>query len=99
MTVKLLTEPEVAEILRVSTTTVKRLRAAGKLAYLPGWRVLIDSADLDAYIQNSKRGGPAKDTEPDRAKAAKAADDAARAWAFEKVLLRPVRRKLKPKSS
>jgi excisionase family DNA binding protein len=52
---KLLTEPEVAEILRCSPYTVARLRKAGKLPYLPGRPVLIDEADLLAYIEDKKR--------------------------------------------
>ncbi|MBQ0820026.1 helix-turn-helix domain-containing protein [Microvirga sp. HBU67558] len=52
---KLLTEPEVAEILRCSTRTVARMREAGKLPYIPGRPVLIDEADLLAYIASRKR--------------------------------------------
>jgi hypothetical protein len=36
MAFKLLTEPEVAEMLRCSVYTVARLRKSGKLAYIPG---------------------------------------------------------------
>lgn len=47
---RLLTQEEVAERLRVSQSTIKRLRLDGKLAYVPGRPILIDQADLDAYI-------------------------------------------------
>jgi hypothetical protein len=47
---KLLTEPEVAEILRCSPNTVARLRKAGKLPFVPGRPVLIDETDLLALI-------------------------------------------------
>jgi excisionase family DNA binding protein len=60
-TPKLLTEPEVAEILRCSTRTVARLREAGKLPYIPGRPVLIDEADLLVYIESVKK---AVDPEP-----------------------------------
>ena len=52
---KLLIEPEVAEILRCSPATVARLRKAGKLPYIPGRPVLIDEADLLAYIEKKKQ--------------------------------------------
>ena len=50
---RLLTEIEVAETLRCSTSKVKRLRLAGKLAYLPGRPVLIREDDLNAYLENA----------------------------------------------
>ncbi|MER8515556.1 helix-turn-helix domain-containing protein [Mesorhizobium sp. M1060] len=46
---KLLLQDEVAEILRCSVSTIRRLRQSGKLAYLPGRPVLIDEADLAQY--------------------------------------------------
>ena len=66
---EMLTEPEVAEILRCSTSKVKRLRLGGKLAYLPGRPVLVSRADLAAYIDSMKVGA----TTPDPGVAAKAA--------------------------
>jgi hypothetical protein len=50
---KLLTEPEVAEILHCSPYTVARLRKAGKLPYIPGRPVLIHETDLLALVGNS----------------------------------------------
>lgn len=55
MTPKLLTESEVAEILRCSTSKVKRLRLGGHLAYVPGRRVLISEDDLNAFLEARKR--------------------------------------------
>jgi hypothetical protein len=45
----LLTEAEVALRLRCSPSKVKRLRLAGKLAYLPGRPVMIREAAVAAY--------------------------------------------------
>jgi excisionase family DNA binding protein len=47
-----LLESEAAERLRCSTRTVRRLRASGKLAYLPGRPTLIDESDLNAYVDS-----------------------------------------------
>ncbi|WP_315918645.1 helix-turn-helix domain-containing protein [Mesorhizobium sp. SP-1A] len=49
----LLTEKEVADKLRCSTSKVKRLRLDGKLAYLPGRPVMIREGDLNAYIESA----------------------------------------------
>ena len=54
MTFRMLLEVEVAELLRCSTTKVKRLRLSGKLAYVPGRPVLIAETDLDDYIQRER---------------------------------------------
>ncbi|WP_245295732.1 helix-turn-helix domain-containing protein [Rhizobium rhizosphaerae] len=79
----MLTEPEVAERLRCSTSKIKRLRAAGKLAYLPGRPVLIDERDLDAFISGQKRIG----RELERPSNETAANtDEAREWALAQVL-------------
>ncbi|MCW2317217.1 excisionase family DNA binding protein [Rhodoblastus acidophilus] len=51
----LLTEPEVAERLRCSTSKVKRLRRQRRLAYIPGRPVLIDEDDLLAYLDDVKQ--------------------------------------------
>lgn len=55
---KFLTEPEAAEILRCSTSKIKRLRLGGVLPYYPGRPVLIDEADLQAYLDELKRNAP-----------------------------------------
>lgn len=47
-----LTENEVAARLRCSASKVKRLRLDGKLAYFKGRPVLIDEADVDAYLES-----------------------------------------------
>lgn len=47
---KLHTEREAATLLGRSIFTVQRLRKAGKLPWLPGRPILIDDADLQAYI-------------------------------------------------
>ncbi len=51
-----LTEPEVAERLRCSTTKVKRLRLSGRLPFIKGRPVLIDEADLLSFIASAKLG-------------------------------------------
>jgi hypothetical protein len=52
---KLLTQLEVAKILRCSPYTVARLRKARKLTFIPGKPVLIDQADVLAYIEIQKQ--------------------------------------------
>jgi excisionase family DNA binding protein len=49
----LLTQDEVAVILRCSPQTVRRLRIAGKLPYLPGRPIKVRSEDLDRWIAKS----------------------------------------------
>lgn len=51
----LLTQKEVSERLRCSTSKIKRLRLDGKLAYLPGRPVLVRESDLNAYIETGLR--------------------------------------------
>jgi len=48
---KLLTQQEVAEILRRDVKSEQRLRAKGELGYLPGRPVMIPQAELDAYLE------------------------------------------------
>lgn len=79
---KLLTEPEVAKILRCHRSKVKRLRLAGKLAYLVGRPVLIRETDLEAYIEGQTRRQEAKE------RATKPQVKAARQWALEQILLK-----------
>ncbi|OLP52618.1 hypothetical protein BJF92_14465 [Rhizobium rhizosphaerae] len=79
----MLTEPEVAERLRCSTSKIKRLRFAGKLDYLPGRPVLIDERDLDAFISGQKRIGR-EHGRPSNEIAART--DEAREWALAQVL-------------
>lgn len=50
----LLTEAEVAERLRCSAAKVKRLRLSGALAFIRGRPVLVDEADLAAYIEGQR---------------------------------------------
>lgn len=64
-TPKLLTQPEAAKILRCSPYTVARIRKAGKLPYIPGRPVLIDEADLLAYIESKKLAAAKRDPEPE----------------------------------
>lgn len=79
----MLTEPEVAERLRCSTSKIKRLRFAGKLAYLPGRPVLIELSELEDYIRREKRIG--RELEGSSNETA-ARTDEARAWALAQVL-------------
>ncbi|WP_393986765.1 helix-turn-helix domain-containing protein [Xanthobacter flavus] len=52
---ELLTEEEVAVLLRCSCAKVKRLRLSGAMAYLPGRPPLILRDDLNAYIEGARR--------------------------------------------
>ena len=58
----ILTEKEVADKLRCSTSKVKRLRLDGKLAYLPGRPVMIRETDLNAYIESALCRNPPIET-------------------------------------
>ncbi|WEZ82192.1 helix-turn-helix domain-containing protein [Rhizobium sp. 32-5/1] len=83
-----LTEPEVAKLLRCSTSKVKRLRLAGKLDHVPGRPVLISSADLKAYLDSIKvHALPGDGAEPPRSAAAagEAAESARVAFAKYKA--------------
>jgi excisionase family DNA binding protein len=62
----LLTEAEVAALLRCSQQTVARLRYAGKLAYIPGRPVKIRQEDFDRWLvcNRGKRIGWAAKREP-----------------------------------
>ncbi|OLP60340.1 hypothetical protein BJF93_15395 [Xaviernesmea oryzae] len=88
---KFLTEPEAAEILQCSSSKIRRLRFSGELAYIPGRPVLIEEADLEAYIEEKRRQRAQKEAEY---RAARAPMDAKK-WAALAVLLKPDRRKPK----
>lgn len=51
---ELLTEAEVAERLRCSVARVRKLRAAGRLAYLPGRPILVTEADFAAFVETER---------------------------------------------
>ncbi len=57
----LLTQTEVAARLCCSLSKVAALRRNGLLKYLPGRPVLIDDADLNRYVEQSKCSGPLHD--------------------------------------
>lgn len=79
------TEPEVAEMLRCSTSKIKRLRQSGALAYIPGRPVLIAETDLTEYLehlkQNAKPPPPPKPMTPQEEYAAMM--QSARDWAIK----------------
>jgi hypothetical protein len=84
-----LTEPEVAKILRRHPSAIKRLRLAGKLAYLPGRPVLIARTALEDYIGSiairtaePPSVPPPSPEKGEKTEAEKIAD--ARAWALKK---------------
>lgn len=52
-TIKLLTQAEVAIILRRGVKSVSRLRTSGELGYLPGSPVMIPESEVDAYLQRA----------------------------------------------
>ncbi len=112
MTERFLTEPEVAEILRCSTSKVKRLRLGGKLTYLEGRPVLVRQEDLDAYLSSVTRGKSPASSEAtaspeldiveqirqkNAAKAKSSMD--ARTWALNQMFKRQRRASQKPAPS
>lgn len=86
-----LTEPEVAERLRCSTTKVKRLRLSGKLSYIPGRPVLIDEADLQSYIDEVKVLKDAKAAQLVKKTGSRGHPDP-RIWAAQQILIPRIRR-------
>ncbi len=71
----LLLESEVAERLRCSKVTVRRLRSTGQLAYIPGRPIRISEADLADYIERQRIAVEASIPTPESLKrAAEAAD-------------------------
>ncbi|WP_455977514.1 helix-turn-helix domain-containing protein [Methylorubrum populi] len=52
---KLFTEAEVAERLNCSVARIRKLRAAGRLAYLPGRPVLIIERDFTAFVETERQ--------------------------------------------
>lgn len=87
---KLLTEREVAERLRCHISKIRRLKRAGKIAYIPGKPVYILESDLNAYLERARRVAKAK-PEPGSPEALTAAEEAARARARKKWLQRKMR--------
>ncbi len=79
--VRLLTENEVARVLRCSPEKIRKLRRDGLLAFVPSRPVMIDEADLAAYVESVKaRARPAAcDPEPPAPQATALADAAASA--------------------
>lgn len=81
---QLMSELEVAEVLRCSSTKIKRLRLSGEISYLPGPPVLIAREDLDAFIERRK----IKATAEVAAKGAEESRESARAWAIRQKFKR-----------
>ena len=93
---KFLLQHEVAERLRCSMTTVKRLRTEGKLAYLPGRPVKIRERDLQAYIEAEMiQAQKPKPAPVDRPHGMSAVEANARLWAMNAVLFKREPRKPK----
>ncbi|MFB9222328.1 helix-turn-helix domain-containing protein [Paracoccus cavernae] len=84
---KLLTEPEVAELLRCSTTKIKRLRLSGALAYYVGRPTLIAETDLLAYLETIRRNAEPPPP-PTSEQKARADLQSAREWAIKAKLKR-----------
>ena len=51
---KMLLQSEAAEFLSCSEQKVKRLRLSGRLPYIPGRPVLIDEADVVAFLEEER---------------------------------------------
>jgi hypothetical protein len=77
----MLTEPEVAERLRCSTSKIKRLRLSGQLPYLSGRPLLIAEEDLEAFISARKRSATAATPPEEQGEA-----NDARGWALAQIL-------------
>ncbi len=90
----LLTEAEVAKVLRCSTSKIKRLRYAGELPFLPGRPVLIAEEDLHTFIASRKCGGnsPQLPPQPQTRPQTQADIAAAREWALNQILRRSKKR-------
>ena len=86
----LLTETEVAQRLRCSASKVKRLRLSGDLPYIAGRPVLIDEADLAAWLDGQKLRAQLRSAPATCGRTRGASD--ARAWAFETIALRGSRK-------
>ncbi len=89
----LLTETEVAEKLRCSTSKIKRLRMSGELPYIVGRPVLIDETDLIAFIDARKRRAAPAQKPITKAEETNISADEARAWALKKVFGTPQRKR------
>lgn len=51
----LFTEAEVAKRLNCSVSRIRKLRAAGRLAYLPGRPVLVTERDFNAFVETERQ--------------------------------------------
>lgn len=89
----LLTEIEVAEKLRCSTSKIKRLRMSGELPYLRGRPVLVDEADLIVFIEGRKRRAPPSQKPAETTHQSGVSVEEARAWALKKVFGTPQRKR------
>lgn len=85
---KLLLEAEVAEILGCSRQKVKRLRLNGRLTYIPGRPVLIDEADLSAFMEEERIAKERRDEARRPKPKAPPTREQARKWAQIQILLR-----------
>ena len=95
--IKLLTEAEVAAILRCRPSKVKGLRMSGRLPYLPLRPPMIEEADLHAYIEWEKRRRELPEPTPAERDAdleKKATLQARRMWLRQRY---PIARTPKPK--
>ena len=82
---KLLLQSEAAEFLGCSLQQVKRLRLSGRLPYIPGRPVLLDKADLVAFLHEERLSRERKE-EARRPKARPPMDPVK--WARIAILLR-----------
>ncbi len=85
----LLTQAETAERLQCSVATVKRLRKAGKLSYLPGKPVLIDEQDVFRFLAEKA----AKKEERAAKRRAAAAPISPQEWARRAIVLQRERQR------
>ncbi len=93
---KFLTEPEVAEVLRCSTSKIKRLRLSGRLAYLPGRPVLIAEEALQAWIASATRASGEQPAGAERPRTPAQAEAQARHRARERWLRCGLARRQRP---
>jgi hypothetical protein len=88
---KLLTQDEVAVILKCKSGKVAKLRKFGQLAYLPGRPVKIEEKELQRYLDDER----ARKQKPklSQAEATALLQEAARVWARNAVLTDLIRKR------
>ena len=93
MIAKLLTEQEVAELLRCSRSKVKRWRLSGKLPYMKGRPIFILEADVKSLIEAERKRSVEQCRKKARESETAFQGEAAKEWAARQVLRRRLRQR------